>query len=210
MRTVPEKVMPPSDGLLDLTTIMAHAMPVAPKICGLYFLICRGESVYVGQSVDAMLRVCYHATGSTEDKFDSFAVVQAAAEDLDRLEMAYIAAFAPRYNIKGVPKEKRRPHSREYGLAWGKESGKRALHQPPPETVENWQRRITALDAGRADAAAGKPLDDGRFESASERDAYSKGYAVERAIDRAHVARFGEAAPQDGAELAALLKAKPT
>lgn len=76
--------------------LLATAVPAA-TMSGVYFLILRGEVVYVGQSVDVFGRLSRHLkTGRIP--FDCFNIVPAEVDALDDLEAQYIAALVPRHN----------------------------------------------------------------------------------------------------------------
>lgn len=90
-------------------TILANAVPVLPRLCGIYFLIAKGQIVYVGQSVDIHRRMAGHRDkdgvigGMLEKKFDRYAWILAPEHDLGRIERAYIQAFRPKYNLSQNP-----------------------------------------------------------------------------------------------------------
>lgn len=63
---------------------------------GIYFLLLRGEIVYVGQTKDFLARIYRHKRERKE--FDGFAFMQCGADQLDELEADYIDAFLPPYN----------------------------------------------------------------------------------------------------------------
>jgi excinuclease UvrABC nuclease subunit len=72
---------------------------IAPTQPGVYFLLRRGKIVYVGQSKNPLFRIGQHATRL---KFDAFAVLPCAMEDLLVFEGAFILKFRPRYNKNGL------------------------------------------------------------------------------------------------------------
>jgi len=74
-----------------------------------YFLVLRGEIVYIGQSVRPRSRIAQHvAEGSKE--FDSVFLKHCAAEDLDKWESTFIHSFEPRYNCTLPNGQKLAPH----------------------------------------------------------------------------------------------------
>jgi hypothetical protein len=80
------------------TLVTADAILNAAKpwqsFSGVYFLICSGKIVYVGQSVNVYARLSAH-TGKT---FDSFTVIPCPKEHLNVLESLYIHMFDPPLN----------------------------------------------------------------------------------------------------------------
>lgn len=79
---------------------MARHLPVIPITCGVYFLVSGAEVVYVGQSVDVMLRVANHAG----DKFfDGAFFIPLDAQELDAVEGAFIRALRPQRNLDPGP-----------------------------------------------------------------------------------------------------------
>ena len=62
------------------------------SVCGVYFLIDRGEVVYVGQSVNVFSRMREH---SKSKKFDSYVYINCSKGDLDILESLYIHVLRP-------------------------------------------------------------------------------------------------------------------
>lgn len=69
------------------------------NVCGVYFLLLKGEIVYIGQSVSVAARVSSHR--SSKD-FDSVAFVHCEEEFLDVLETLYILAYSPKLNGKPI------------------------------------------------------------------------------------------------------------
>lgn len=74
--------------------IVSAARAVTP-ICGIYFLVSSGEIVYVGQSVNILVRLGAHIK---EKEFDSIAYLPAEAHELDFVESYFIHALRPRLN----------------------------------------------------------------------------------------------------------------
>ena len=70
-------------------------------ICGVYFLICKGNIVYVGSSKDVMTRITNHRKNmfSTGKFFDSYYIMRSNHKDIRQLEPKYIKMFKPKYNI---------------------------------------------------------------------------------------------------------------
>lgn len=79
--------------LLRPDEITAGAIPWE-RCVGVYFLLCRGEVVYVGQSVNIYSRIAQH----TYKEFDSFAYIRCRECNLDKLESLYIHVLQPRLN----------------------------------------------------------------------------------------------------------------
>ena len=73
--------------------ITAAAVPWT-RHTGVYFLLHRGEVVYVGQSVNVYSRIAQH----TFKEFDSFAYIPCRECNLDKLESLYIHVLQPRLN----------------------------------------------------------------------------------------------------------------
>jgi hypothetical protein len=92
----------------------SHAQVVTNPIpanitSGVYFLIQRGEVVYVGQSKNVFHRLARHVRDGRD--FEAFNVITCPESELDALESQYIIAFAPRMNTsfgvtKGLDKPK--------------------------------------------------------------------------------------------------------
>lgn len=68
------------------------------KICGVYFLISKGELVYIGQSIDILQRLGGHLT---YDWFDSYSYIECEKADLNLIESIYIHAYRPKGNGQG-------------------------------------------------------------------------------------------------------------
>lgn len=66
------------------------------RCCGVYFLFAGPECVYVGKSDNVLARVRQHFPSKD---FDSFAWMNVARADLDRVEREYIETIRPRLNI---------------------------------------------------------------------------------------------------------------
>ena len=75
------------------------------KVSGIYFLIDRGEIVYIGQSTDLQKRISHHVF-SEKKRFSHYFTIPVPEEDLDRVEADYIWKFTPRYN-KSIPTNSR-------------------------------------------------------------------------------------------------------
>lgn len=69
----------------------------ADKMVGIYFLISKGEIVYVGQSkTDVLYRVAQHKRDGKV--FDRYSYMRCKPEQVDDLEALYIDAFLPKNN----------------------------------------------------------------------------------------------------------------
>lgn len=75
--------------------IVSGAVPTSIA-SGVYFLIRRGEVVYVGQSLDVLHRIARHRREGRI--FDAYSVIECVPEQLDELERTYIKAFVPEDN----------------------------------------------------------------------------------------------------------------
>jgi excisionase family DNA binding protein len=84
--------------------ILKAANPWPRTGCGIYFLICDGQIVYVGKSINVVARIAQHAAEKT---FDSWAWVACAKSRLDRTERAYIDALMPKLNADTVTRNRR-------------------------------------------------------------------------------------------------------
>jgi len=80
--------------LLSREEIVRAALSRA-TLCGVYFLINKGQIVYVGQSTNIHMRIAKHI--GTKD-FDSFHFVECDRSILDEVEAAYIVALDPPLN----------------------------------------------------------------------------------------------------------------
>ena len=88
----------PNDVLLTLDQIRAASKsPPKRRWCGVYFLFCGEELIYVGQSVDVLSRLTNHRNKG----FDRYSVILCEPEELTDLEAAYILLFKPRLNGGG-------------------------------------------------------------------------------------------------------------
>lgn len=87
--------------LYDINEILTRSFNL-PRITGIYFLILKGEIVYVGQSTNVHTRTASHLL---EKQFDRVSVVECAAEHLNKLELLYIRKFNPPLNIAGKLRE---------------------------------------------------------------------------------------------------------
>lgn len=73
---------------------IGRAMVVTGPV--VYFLISGGEIVYVGKSKNVLERLSSHRGKD----FDAVATVACSADQLDLMEIAYIAALEPRLNVR--------------------------------------------------------------------------------------------------------------
>jgi hypothetical protein len=67
---------------------------------GVYFLIDKGEIVYVGKSDHLLTRVAAHQSGEMD--FDAVSYIAAEGVEQYRLEQLYIAKFKPKHNISSL------------------------------------------------------------------------------------------------------------
>jgi hypothetical protein len=75
--------------------IASVAFPLDSE-CGVYFLTRGSDVYYVGQTTNLLYRLYKHRKNGR--KFDGFAFIPCAPEELDRLESAYIAMLLPGEN----------------------------------------------------------------------------------------------------------------
>lgn len=83
-------------GGVTVDDIRAAAVPAIIP-CGVYFLLCDGEVMYVGQSVNVSVRIAEHIRQGLIE-VDSYAWVPVDRQDLLVTEAAYIVKFKPKYN----------------------------------------------------------------------------------------------------------------
>ena len=83
--------------------IVGDAIPIAEQ-CGIYFLIRKGQVVYVGRSVCVQMRLAQHIR---EKKFDAYAWVPCLSVDAEELERRYIRSLKPRLNKDQITKRER-------------------------------------------------------------------------------------------------------
>lgn len=83
--------------LLSVEQIVAGAEPLPPIRSGVYFLILKGEVVYVGMATDVVQRITAHMKEKT-GKFDSFTLLPVPFSELADVEWAYIQALQPPLN----------------------------------------------------------------------------------------------------------------
>ena len=90
--------------LIGLDHLLARR-EIFKKQCGVYFLFDKDEVVYVGRSVNMKMRVHTHnQRNGHRYKFDSYAFIEMpelSPLEIELMERAYIAKFAPRYNKLG-------------------------------------------------------------------------------------------------------------
>lgn len=77
--------------------IIANKQSLCPKLIGIYFLIKDFEIVYIGQSVNIMIRISQHAQEQIKE-FDSFSIIECPVKYLASLEAHFIYKFRPRLN----------------------------------------------------------------------------------------------------------------
>lgn len=84
------------DSALRREDVLRLALPMPPKVVGVYFLVAHGRIIYVGQSIDIETRIRQHrATGKC---FDHYHVVHTKVSDLDLVESYYIHKLEPLLN----------------------------------------------------------------------------------------------------------------
>jgi len=71
---------------------------IRPRICGVYFLLFRGQVVYVGQSKDVVARINRHIDEHLKE-FDRVLYLPCPAELLDYYEKRLIVLLRPQYNV---------------------------------------------------------------------------------------------------------------
>jgi excinuclease UvrABC nuclease subunit len=84
--------------------IISKAIPLTKPIKGVYFLICRGVIVYVGQSSDITFRLSAHVSNRKKE-FDSYSYIESNEVNLNNLEAKYIYEFTPFYNKQLPPND---------------------------------------------------------------------------------------------------------
>jgi hypothetical protein len=80
---------------LSEAQIVGAATPWANP-CGVYFLICNGRVMYIGQAVNVASRLAQHH--KEKQPFDAVAVLECDRKDLDTLESLYIHRLQPEWN----------------------------------------------------------------------------------------------------------------
>ena len=83
------------EAMVSVKDILASAEPYE-NVSGVYFLVCGGAVVYVGQSVAIHARIRTHISGGRV--FDGVAYIKCAPEKLDLLESLYIHHINPEEN----------------------------------------------------------------------------------------------------------------
>lgn len=81
--------------LLSLDEVIARAVSMPKKHCGIYFLIRNGRVTYVGQTVNILTRISSHALAK---RFDSWSWIPCAKEELMAMERRYIETLKPTRN----------------------------------------------------------------------------------------------------------------
>lgn len=83
----------------DVVSLATASLPLR-AMRGIYFLVANGEIVYVGQSVNVVVRVGQHVARFS---FDSVAIAEIPAGSMAEIERSYIRAFLPRHNLQDHP-----------------------------------------------------------------------------------------------------------
>lgn len=94
--------------LLDLTALRVARRSMPTRLCGIYFLFDGDELVYIGQSRDIVLRLFQHSRpryAAPAKRFTTYAWVECEPDELNALELAYLAKFRPALNTKPLPGE---------------------------------------------------------------------------------------------------------
>ena len=97
--------------------VLIEARRAPDILCGVYFLIKKGEVVYVGQSKQFYSRLMQHVHDDDKE-FDSYTFIVCDPEEVNALERNYIKRFKPRYN-KTAGARKRVSKSRRAGAVHG-------------------------------------------------------------------------------------------
>lgn len=79
--------------LLTEDEIVAAALPWE-RASGVYFLICQGRVIYVGQAVNVYARISQHHG----KRFDSYAYLPCPEDMVDKIESLYIHLLRPELN----------------------------------------------------------------------------------------------------------------
>lgn len=89
---------------IDENFIQKHLQSGIPKISGIYFLIYKGELIYIGSSDDIQKRFKTHRKYSFF-KFDAFTIypLPYRSSGIIRTEMELIKKFKPKYNCQYNP-----------------------------------------------------------------------------------------------------------
>lgn len=84
--------------------IRRAAQPISglTPLCGIYFLLHEGETVYVGQSTNVVARVGQHIA-DTRKAFDAWSYFACERDELADLERALISLLRPRLNVQYKP-----------------------------------------------------------------------------------------------------------
>jgi len=85
-------------------------LPMPIPVSAIYFLVFRGEVVYVGQTANVAVRVAHHAASNKE--FDEAWFLPMPISQLNQAEMAYIDLFTPRYNYNAKGQLLKNSHHR--------------------------------------------------------------------------------------------------
>lgn len=96
--------------------IVAAAKPWNDDFTGVYFLVCSGTVVYVGQAVNVYARIAQHRNSKI---FDGYAYIPCEKEMLDRLESLYIHYLRPELNGDTPSGHKHAPLSLDWLLIDG-------------------------------------------------------------------------------------------
>ena len=102
--------------------------------CGIYFLIQDNHIIYIGQSVNVYGRIYTHIK-EKQKKFDSYAYVPCADEELDILESLYIHSIAPSSQGRTVQGDLASPLSLKQIVELGKRT-KYRQNDPPPRSLK--------------------------------------------------------------------------
>lgn len=91
---------------INIEEIIRAAKKIPKTLCDtsvIYFLLDKGEIIYVGQTKQLLARLAAHMTDKT---FDSYAAFPVPASEANDAEAAMIVRFNPPLN-KGVPVQRR-------------------------------------------------------------------------------------------------------
>lgn len=94
---IPARVITALSAIPFSSEVIIDAATPCSSLSGIYFLIAGGEVRYVGQSRDVLKRISRHMHDGRA--FDAYTFISCPVADLDRMEMMYITALLPEWNI---------------------------------------------------------------------------------------------------------------
>lgn len=130
----------PDPTLLPADQIAALVVPIAPVMCGVYFLLRGGKVIYVGRSIRIWHRLAHH---SVTIEFDAWHWIKCSPDEAPGLERKYIDALDPPANADGDTMRARLANADTSGI-----KDKRAVYRALFDKSHAAKRSAGALPQG--------------------------------------------------------------